>query len=402
MKLSGGFLAVALVATPAIFYFKYERQLQTANSSGQHYAVVDETLWRHARPDLNDLRLFAAGNEIPYALAVEMGNLETEQRMLRILQPGTVGGKTQFLLDMTDAPEYDRVQLNLETKNFIAHALVEGQDDPHGKQWATLGTTTLYDLTDEKLGHNSTLQLPLSAYRFLRVTVDATVKPAEVEAATAGATRAEKAQWREVRGNSAGQQKGKETVFTFVLPDNAPVERVSFSIAEDQPNFRRSVEILGERDQEIGGGEISRIHMQRSGQKIDVEKTAIPLRTAGPGELLVLIHNGDDIPLKIVDVRLQQYERRIYFDVEAGVAAQLYYGDPKLGAPVYDYRKLFQKDSSASQLQFDPEILNAGYSGRPDERPWSERHPAVLWVAIIAAVLLLGGLAFRSLKSVTS
>ena len=43
--------------------------------------------------------------------------------------------------------------------NRLAHALIEGQDDPHGKQWATLGTTTLYDLTDERLGHNSTLQI---------------------------------------------------------------------------------------------------------------------------------------------------------------------------------------------------------------------------------------------------
>ncbi len=402
MKMRWGILAISLIATPAISFFKYERQIQAANSSGQHYAVVDETVWRHARPDLDDLRLYASGKEIPYALSMEMGNSESEQRALRILQPGTIGGNTQFLLDMTDASEYDRVQLELATKNFIAHARVEGQDDPHGKQWVALGTTTFYDLTDEKLGHNSTLQIPLSDYRYLRITVDGSVKPAEVESATVGATRAEKAVWKEVAGYSPGEQKGEETVFTFTLPENVPVERLSFTLDPAQPNFRRSVEILGERDQEIGIGEISRIHMQRGGQKIDVEQTTIHLRTAGPGKIRVLVHNGDDVPLKIVDVRLQQFERRIYFDAETGVAMQLYYGDEKLSAPIYDYRKLFQRDVSASQLQFDPEILNAAYTGRPDERPWSERHPAVLWAAIIAAVLILGGLAFRSLKSVAS
>ena len=186
MKLSAGILAGFLASLPMISYFRYERQIQPANSGGQHYAVVDEAIWSHARPNLGDLRLYATGKEIPFALTLEMGNSKSEQKTLRILQPATVLGKTQFLLDMTDAPEYDRVQLNLATKNFVARALIEGQDGPHGNQWAELGKTTLYDLTDEKLGHNSTLQIPLSTYRFLRVTVDAAVKPSEVDKCNRG------------------------------------------------------------------------------------------------------------------------------------------------------------------------------------------------------------------------
>ncbi len=104
------------------------------------------------------------------------------------------------------------------------------------------------------------------------------------------------------------------------------------------------------------------------------------------GQLRAVIHNGDDAPLKIARVRLQQYERRIYFDCDAGASPQLYYGDEKLDAPVYDYAKLFQTDANAGLLQIGAEQANAAYSGRPDERPWSERHPAVLWAAILAAV----------------
>ncbi len=399
MKAVWGIFALILVISPAIPYFRYERQLQAATSGGQHYAIVDETLWSHARPDLQDLRLYAAGKEIPYAVIIEAGNSETEQRVLRILQPAMIGGKTQFLLDMTAAAEYDRIQLKLAAQNFVAHARVEGQDDLHGKEWATLGTTTLYDLNDEKLGRNSTLQIPLSAYRYLRVTVDAPIKPSEVESATASATRADEAQWRDVGGSPTKEQKGKDTVFTFEVPRRLPVERVLFSLDPGQPNFRRSVEILAENEQEAGAGEISRLHMQRNGRKIDVEESSILLRPPSTGKVSVLVHNGDDAPLTVADLRLQQYERRIYFDVEQGVAPQLYYGDEKLDMPVYDYRKLFQKNESASKLSLGEEILNAAYTGRPDERPWSERHPAFLWAAIFAAVLILGGLAFRSVKS---
>ena len=402
MKSSVGMLAAFLAISPAISYFKYERPTQAASAGGQHYAIVDETIWQHAHPDLRDVRLYAGQNEIPYAVTIEMGNSESEQKPLRILQPGTVGGKTQFLLDMSAAPEYDRIQLKIAAKNFVAHARVEGQDDPHGKQWATLGTTTLYDLTEEKLGHNSTLQIPLSTYKYLRVTVDGPIKPSELELAAASATRAEKAVWRDVASGSASEQKGPDTVFSFGISANVPVERVNFTFDPGQQNFQRVVEIQDGKGDGLGGGEISRIHLQRNGQKIDVEETSLSIRIPGPGNYRVIVHNGDDVPLKIADVRLQQYERRIYFETEAGMAVRLYYGDEKLSAPIYDYRNLFQRDANAIPLTLGAEVLNAAYTKRPDERPWSERHPAVLWAAIIAAVLFLGGLAYRSLKSATT
>ena len=399
MRTSWRVLAISLIAGSSISYFKYERPVAAANSSGQHYVLVDETVWKHVRADLTDLRLYSAEKEIPYVNTIEIGGSESEQRAVRILQPGILGGKTQFLLDMSGAAEYDRVELKLATRNFVAHARVDGQDDPHGNEWSTLGTTTLYDLREEKLGHNSTLQIPPSAYKYLRVTVDGVVKPAEVQSASAGATRAEKASWRDVRGEPKQEQSGKDTVFTFSISENVPVERVIFAIDPGQRNFRRGVEVQDEKGQLIGGGEVSRIHMQRNGQKIDVEEPQLAMRLVGPGTYRVLIRSGDDAPLKITGAQLQQYERRIYFDSDAGTSLRLYYGDDKLGSPVYDYRNLFQKDPNSSPLQLEPEVLNAAYTGRPDERPWSERYPAVLWAAIIAAVAILGAVAVRSIKS---
>ena len=44
-------------------------------------------------------------------------------------------------------------------------------------------------------------------------------------------------------------------------------------------------------------------------------------------------------------------------------------------------------------------LHNAEYTGRPDERPWSERHKAVLWAAMLLAVTLLAILALRGFAS---
>ncbi len=394
-----GLLAAVLATSPAIPYFRYQRPLTVASESGQHYSVVDEAVWQHALPNLDDLRLYAAGKEIPYAGKTMWGSRETEQKAVQILQPASLGGNTTFLVDMSGVPEYDRVTLALRTKNFVAHAQVEGQEDPHGSKWAKLGASTLFDLSDEKLGHNSTLQIPASTYKYLRVTVDGIVKPSDIQGSTAGIERAQEAVWRDLAGEPKQTQEGKDTVLTFAVPENIPVERVLFDIDATQGNFQREIELQGEKGLTTRVGEISRIHVQRNGKRIDVDGMSFFVDVRSNGHLRAVIHNGDDAPLKIARVRLQQYERRIYFDCDAGASPQLYYGDEKLDAPVYDYAKLFQTDANAGLLQIGAEQANAAYSGRPDDRPWSERHPAVLWAAIIAAVAILGGLAVRSIRS---
>jgi hypothetical protein len=398
-KLFWALSAIILAVGASPSYFKYRRQVHAINSAGQQYFVADEAVWRHARPDLNDVRMYAAEKEIPYKMTVEIGGSETEQKQFRVLQPASIGGKTQFLLDMSGVDEYDRIHLTLATKNFIAHARVEGQDDAHGSKWALLGTTTLYDLSDEKLGSNSTLQIPLCAFKFLRITVDSAVKPSDIKNGTAGATRAQKAVWRDVTSPSRLEQGGKETVITFDVPANTPVERLTLDIDPAQPNFCRQIQIRGSKDEMYGSDQISRIHMLRNGQKVDVERTTVGLCGNCAGTLKAVIQNGDDPPLKISGAHLQQWERRIYFDADAGERLWIYYGDEKLGPPEYDYAKLFEKASHVEPVALDPEVNNAAYIPRPDDRPWSEQHPALLWAAILAAVLILGAVAVRSLQT---
>jgi hypothetical protein len=105
--------------------------------------------------------------------------------------------------------------------------------------------------------------------------------------------------------------------------------------------------------------------------------------------------------LPIRQVRPQSVERRLYFEPQGKTSLRLYYGDEKLPAPVYDYAKLFHEDANATAAQLGNESANTIYVTRPDERPWSEKHKAVLWAAMLLAVAVLGSLAFRGLKTGT-
>jgi hypothetical protein len=395
------FMLLVLISTAmatSLAYLKYTRSVQPV-TPGQNYVVVDESIWKHARPDLGDLRLYAGDSEHPYALVIERGSSEHEERPVRVLQQSIVAGKTQFLLDMEGVPEYDHVALKLASRNFIAHARVEGQDDPHVNNWAFLSDNIIYEFSKENLGGSGMLRLPRSTFKYLRVAIDGPVQPDEVTGASSEMRQDSKPVWREVNSNPEPKQDGKDTIFTFPVPENTPVERVIFVISPVQPNFRREVEILNDQKQHIGSGEISRIHMARSGTKIDSENLEVTFTAAGEKQLSVVVHNGDDASLRFNSVWLEQQERRLYFEAAATNPLALYYGDEKLTTPVYDYTKLFQQDKAASQAALGPQQENGSYTGRPDERPWTERHPALLWIAIIAAVLVLGGVALRSMKT---
>ena len=394
-------LLAALFAAFSISYFRYQRPVEVSGK-GQRYIAIDETIWPHARPDLADLRLYLGQTEVPYSLITERGSEQRQRTTVPVLQQSTVSGKTQFLVDMSALAEYDHVNLSLASKNFVAHADVEGCDDLHGKRWAALGDSILYDLSKENLGSNSTLRLPRSTYKYLRVNIDGPVKPRDVEGAVSEMAEAQSAVWRDVGATPKQEQRGKDTVFTFEISGNIPVERVTFSLDAAQSNFQRSVEIQNENGIGISSGEINRIHMVRGGQKIDSELQVVSFSTSKQKIVKVVIHNGDDPPLKLTGARLQQLERRVYFDAPGQGQLTLYYGDEKLEQPVYDYAKLFLRDKSPVAAQFGPEVSNTAYTGRPDERPWSERHPAVLWVVIIVAVMILGGVALRSMRKATA
>ena len=395
-------LALLLLgATSSIAYFKYQRPVQVSGS-GQRYVMVDNSIWSHSRADLGDLRLYAGQIEVPYALLTEHGSQQHEHKEVSVLQQSVVGGKTQFLIDMSEVAEYDHVDLRLGAKDFVAHFRAEGQDDLHAAQWAVLGDSILYDLSRENLGNNFMLRLPRSTYKYLRVTVDGPVKPTDILGAISELHEEHKPVWRDVSTAPVIKQEGTDTILSFTVPANVPAEKVVFGVDAAQPNFRRSVEIRDDKDMVLSIGETNRIHMVRAGQKIDSEDDEVDFSEIGQKSLKIVIHNGDDPPLKLHSASLQQIARRLYFDAPAQGQLTLYYGDEKLERPEYDYAKLFLNSKDAGAGQLGSEVENSAYTGRPDDRPWSERHPAVLWVAIVAAVLLLGALALKSMRAVAA
>ena len=384
---------------PSIAYFSHVRDVAISAPDRQNYLVVDQYLWGQAREDLGDLRLYDGMNQVPYELKVERASTashESEAKTLNLVQRGD---HTEFDLDVSPATEYNRIHLTLDRKDFLVTASVEGRDTlVGGKPSAGPSPSTLFDFSREKLGSNSTITLPLWSFRYVHVRLSPGILPVEVKQATVDELLEKKAQWTDAGSCRLAEQQKRSTVFACDVPARMPVDRVRFDVAAGQVNFRRSVSVADEKGVQVGAGSINRIRMNRGGTTVDYEDLDISIFSAHP-RLTITVDNGDDPPLKLDAVRPQAMERRLYFEPQGRTSLKLYYGDSKLGAPVYDYAKFFHEGAAAAQAQLGEEMKNAAFTGRPDDRPWSERHKAVLWVAMLMAVAVLTVLAVRGLRT---
>lgn len=396
-------------------YFTNVREVHVAGPQPIHFLFVDPEIWMHARTDLGDLRIYNGDREIPYALR-EQGSAEyTEQRPVKVLNKGIVPHAIQFLLDMQGVDVYDQVTLQITQHDFDRMVTVEGANSPNSSTWTQLTTAPIFDFTRHQLGSNLTIKLPLSNFRFLRVSISDKgmehgndILPDQIEGATAANSFRENAVWDTIAGTISREEKPHETIFHIELPKRVPLDRLHFVLSEDRVNFRRAVSVetrgegaykTGEEGwQPIATGSISRV--QSAGGKVH-EELDVSTHDTRAQHWRVVLQNGDDPPLP-VEVIPQTLERRLYFDAHGATTLKLYYGDEKLSPPVYDFDKFFNeadaKDAVAATL--GPGMHNPDYQPRPDERPWSERNGWVLWVAMLVAVIGIGAVALRGLKRV--
>jgi hypothetical protein len=383
---------------PAIPFFTNVRDIHIAEPGKQNFFLVDEEIWNHSRPDLGDLRLYDGDSPVQYALSEQREGIASEEVDAKILNLGSVSGHTEFDLDTQGLAEYDRIRLHLDAHDFVITASVSAGDAPGKAGKVELTPSTLYDFTKEQLGSNSLLKLPPSSFRYLHVKLAPGIRSQDVKGATIYNLHEQKASWTKIGSCTAPEQKQHLTVFVCRIPAKVPVSRVSLQVAPGQVNFRRTVSVEDAKGLQIANSEVSRVRLNRAGALITAEQLFINVPDSS-GQITVMIDNGDNPPLSIIAAEPLSIERRIYFDPQGKTVLKLYYGDEGLTSPVYDYARFFHEEALPAQAELGPGVHNPQYAGRPDVRPWSERHTVVLWAAMLLVVLALAILAFRGLRS---
>jgi len=413
--------AAGVDTTPAANpqYFRYQRTVAVP-SAGQACAVLDATAYAHAGAALKDLRVYPVGapgaREVPYAITLSEP-VQPDSESASVMNLGQRGQTIVFDLAMPPRP-YTDVTLNLDGRDFLATAVVSGMSAPNAASATRLGEFTLFDLSSQHLSRSTTLQLQESSFPYLHVALTVSPVTAEhpfratpqmVRGATVPPSREAQSLFTLAAETREVTQRGRQTVAKLSLPERVPVERVSFALApEFKANFSRDV-VISDRPEgtpssagETIAGTIFRVHLSQAGREIRQQQLSIPATLGSnlqsPANVEVAVNNGDDVPLPITSVRLEMRERRLCFDAVAAGDYLVYYGDRELTTPIYDYARIFSVSRLANPVQLGAERPNLAHVPRPDTRALTERHPDLVWIALLVVICALALVALRSSK----
>ncbi len=332
-------------------------------------------------------------------LLAQVGDTSIARRQVRLLEPSVLPG--QYRQVVADTGEggavHNSVRLRLQTTtSLLSWAEIAVSSDL--KTWRVVrARAPIYVLRQEAMGENTDVTYPDSVSRYVRIRVmdgsDAyALVSAEIGFETA--SKAEHAPAGIALANSTSRTG--DSVWTSDADASAwPVSRVQFQAPAT--TFRRHVIIQtsndGEQWQTAGGGDILRAPDaagDRAWLTIDVPETYAR-------RWRITVNNRSDAPVDGLSPALLSAVRRVVLKQEPGASYRLLYGNPRGRAADYDMARTTDRKAleAAEPATLGAEEENTGWV---DPSPWTERHDAALWAALIVAVIVLGVVAVRTLR----
>jgi Protein of unknown function (DUF3999) len=415
LRLGLGILAVA-VAAPA---FHYERPVQLASATAPETCVVlPADLLSHAAPWLQDLRVMAGDREVAYQVLTSNEAGAEVARPKQLLNLGQRDGAVSFDVEMTE-PRYNRVVLRMGRSHFSVLIHVTGTE-VLGESGVAFPEIAFSSNADQDEPQQRLISLPESSFRYLHFDIRTLalepVTPQDIAGVNVLVQRAESPRYMQVAAAAAPQQKPHETIYEFAVPANLPLDRLSFRSDDPKAVFSRTADLerYGSSQEQAAPEDAGRREMPLQSEGIALiqapeaksppaskDEGAIHLALgAAPraSTVRLTIQNGDDAPLALHGVELQMRERQLCFLRKPNTSYVLRYGDPLLGAPQYDLSPI-----EAAAMTVSESTLGAERALTPEAatglRPFTERHPVLLWIALILVVGTLGFVALRSARS---
>ena len=379
-------LAVALLAlvapSPAgavdASSFRWERTVESEPGLSQF--EPDGPMYEHAKPGFRDLRVLdARGRQVPWRPRYVRG--DERLQAARILNAGTQGEAAVALLDFGPGRLVrERIQLDVPLEPFVGRAEVYGSDDR--RTFTRLSSTAIYDVRGATRAVSAVVVFPPSDFRYYRIRATGV---REIRGATAEAVAAAGAPVQRPARVTVKQEERRTVVEADVRYRGLWVHELRF--ASSTPAFDRPVDVYGSMDGKAyfvaGGGRLYRFG--------EAGETTLPLHSRYR-YLRIRIGNGDDEPLRDLRVTLRAYRDYILLAPGFMPPYRALYGGPDV-RPEYDFAQLPEVRGKPALATLGPERPNEAFEPPADTRPFSERHPVLiqLALALAAAALLAGG-----------
>jgi uncharacterized protein DUF3999 len=377
----------------------------------------------HSEDHGADLRILdESGREIPFFLGSSQGG---EPRMVvrpsQIIERSFAPGQfTQIVIRVTDRPPLDEshgvtldqlqaepwfntYRISTSETDFMYWVETAVSDDAH--EWRIVyARSPISRFRKHQLEGNQTVQIEgYSNQRFLRVRILSPDHQFPVDNVEVLSQDSKFSPGRTPIPSVFRQDSSADPTESRWSADlgssNLPVSEVVFSTPQSE--FYRAVRVsISEDGQEWSYRRAGEIYRFRQGVNLK-ESLNIAFPEVFARFWRIEIVNASDQPLPNVHLELTGLPRGVTFPVEPGHSYRLLYGNQKAASTQYDFARVFDRPEKKVLLlaQLGPEELTTNYL---DPRPFTERHPNLLWFALAIAVVFLGYTALRALRTPNS
>ena len=366
--------------------------------------LVPDAVTTAAARDWADLRVIdEAAREVPYVLEARDARERREWRAARLLDPGFVPGQySQAVLDLGfDPAVHNAVDLELGGLEDVQAGLQIAVSDD-GRSWQIAAESVpIFRLRETARGERTDATYPASRSRYVRLRILEGSRQVAITSARVAhevVTPAERAPAGVALASAPQDGQSNESVW-ISAGDGAErrVAEIRFETSALQLSRVVAVETADEhaRWRRVATGEIRRVPGSADW------RLSIQFPEAVGRRWRVTVRNGDDPPVPDLVPALYATPRRVVFRQEPGRTYRLIYGHARPDPPRYDLARLTSPEVlvAAAPASLGAPVVNEGFV---DATPWTERHPAMVWVAVAVAVLLLGAMALRTLRSSAS
>ncbi|HKV64183.1 MAG TPA: DUF3999 family protein [Candidatus Acidoferrum sp.] len=391
--------------------WRYSRTIESKRADELNYVVLDREVFSHSEAQLADLRIIDdLGHEVPFEVRSQITPPPQPVGVPATIRENSFVPRqfTQVVLDLGDrASFHNSVRIQTSESDFINWVEVAASDDAH--QWRIVNPRApISRFRRENLEGNQLVRYSENNARYLRVRIQEAEHTFQVTGMEVFSSPAFKAEAPTESGALLGaallpdsNSAPSQTQWTVDLGAAAvPIARFNFETT--QPEFYRAVRLLNSTDQKewqsVGGGEIHRFLVNgRTEESLGVQCYEV----WGPRYWRVEVLNASDAPLSGVRLSLTMPLRLVLFHPAQGRSYRLLYGNFRATAPQYDLARTLhiQANEVIAHLGLGVEESTSNYA---DPRPFTERHPNLLWIALAIAVILLGTAALRAMRTPAS
>lgn len=380
--------------------FRYKRDITGVQEEGWYNLHLPPDIFRHLNGGLSDLRMYSVTGrdtvEIPYLLEVLAGEVIREDVQLPLINKSYRDGELYLMVEPDPAHKINHLQLTFDQTDFFAFVTIEGSDDR--REWFEIVT----DRRMVSIGKNgtgyalSTLDFPLTNYRYLRLRVRSD-KKLSMRSASFARHEVRPGEHREIplRWKMETDKKTGRSYVHIKLNDYVPVDRIRV-YADSTPDYYRSFNIGYVRDSaQSDKGWVKYYTEVFHGHLTSYTPNAFNFPYALAREIRLVIHDRDNAPLDIGDIKVKGPEVRLVARFSPGDNIMLY-GADWLPSPDYDLVHFGNKiPDEAARARLGPEtnLATAEAQSTPlfQNRLW-------LWSMMVVVIGLLGFFTVKMMK----